>query len=95
MRKGKTQKRIRRPDHVLSVKQGSTIITYDTEADAAYFRVKKGAVARTVKMQDWLLADLDKSGALLGVEMLFVSVHMPRKSFIQNIQGIVPVAVAA
>jgi len=86
MHKRKSQKRISRPNHVLSIRHGKTLVTYDKEADAAYFRVREGAVARTVKMQEWLLADLDKSGALLGVEMLFVSSHVPRKSIGQSIR---------
>ncbi len=86
MYKRKNQKRIPRPDHVLSVKHGKTLVTYDKEADAAYFRVREGAVARTLKMQEWLLADIDKSGALLGVEMLFVSTHVPRKNIGQSIR---------
>lgn len=86
MRKRKNQKRIPHLDHVLSVKHGETLVTYDKEADAAYFRVREGTVARTVKMQEWLLADLDKSGALLGVEMLFVSSHLPRRSIGQSIR---------
>lgn len=83
MRK-KTQKRIPRPDHVLSVKSGAVTMTYDKEADAAYFKIKKGTVARTVKLQDWLLTDVDKDGALLGIEMLFVSLHLPKRSIVST-----------
>lgn len=86
MHKRKIQKRIPRPDHVLSVKHGDTLVTYDKEADAAYFRVREGTVARTMKMQEWLLADLDKNGALLGIEMLFVSSHVPSRSISQSIR---------
>ncbi len=92
MHKRKIQKRIHRPNHVLSVKHGETIVTYDKEADAAYFRVREGEVARTVKMQEWLLADLDKSGSLLGVEMLFVSSHLPRNGAKKTILTGVPVS---
>lgn len=80
MRK-KAPKRIPRPDHVLSIKQGGIVATYDAEADAAYFRLKKGSVSRTVKLQDWLLVDIDKKGGLLGVEMLFVSHRIPKGPF--------------
>ena len=54
---------------------------YDSEVDTAYFylkKIKKGEVVRTIKLQPWLLADLDKKGALLGIEMLFVSNQLPR-----------------
>ena len=60
--------------------------TYDKEADAAYFRVREGAVARTVKMQEWLLADLHRGGVLRGIEMLFVSSRVPRRSVGQSIR---------
>src|SRR3989344_2065527 len=86
MHKRKDKKRIHRLNRVLSLRHGKTLVTYDKEADAAYFRVREGAVARTVKMQEWLLADLDKSGALLGVEMLFESSHVPRRSVGQSIR---------
>lgn len=88
------QKRISHPDHVFSVKHGDTLITYDNEADAAYFSVKKGKVAKTVKLDDWLLADIDKKGVLLGVEMLFVSLRAPRQSIISTLKtGRIPVVV--
>ena len=58
--------------------RGAALATYDPEADATYFRVRKGKVARTVELQRWLLADLDIKGALLGIEMLFVSRQLPR-----------------
>lgn len=95
MRKITTKKRIPHPNHVLSVKRGNTTITYDKEADAMYFRLKTGKVARTVKMQDWLLADVDHQGVLLGVEMLFVSLNLRRKGIDETIRGAVPVPVSA
>lgn len=93
MRK-KGQKRISRPDHILSIKRGNTVMTYDKEADAAYFSVKKGKVARTVELQNWLLADVDKKGILLGIEMLFVSDRIPKRSIASAFKaGRIPVAV--
>lgn len=91
----KGQKRISRPDHVLSVKRGSTLITYDKEADAAYFLLsKRKKVARTVKLDNWLLADIDKNGVLIGVEMLFVSLRAPRQSIVSSLKmGKIPVVV--
>lgn len=90
----KKQKRIPSPDSVFSVKHRGTLVTYDKEADAAYFSVKKGKVARTVELDDWLLADVDKKGALLGVEMLFVSLRAPRQSIVSTLKmGRIPVTV--
>lgn len=71
---------------------GKTLVTYDPEADAAYFRLRKAKVAKTVKLQDWLLADVDQAGRLLGVEMLFVSDRIPRKNISQALsKGSIPV----
>lgn len=94
MQKRKSKKRIPRPDGVLSLTHGATLVTYDPEADAAYFNVQKGKVARTLKLQDWLLADVNKNGALLGIEMLFVSDRIPRKNIKSTLQaGRIPVAI--
>jgi uncharacterized protein YuzE len=71
---------------------GSTVVTYDPDADAAFFRVRKGTYARSIPLQDWLLADVDKDGRLLGVEMLFVSNRIPRRSIKSTLQaGTIPV----
>ena|SRR3989338_3560602 len=78
MRKKTRQKRTSGHNGVLSLTRGAALVTYDPEADAAYFSVRKGKVARTVELQKWLLADTDTKGALLGVEMLFVSRQLPR-----------------
>jgi uncharacterized protein YuzE len=78
MHKKPKQKRISGHNGILSLTRGAALATYDREADAAYFSVRKGKVARTVELQRWLLADLDTKGALLGVEMLFVSRQLPR-----------------
>ena len=67
------------------------IVTYDKEADAAYFRVRTGKVAKTIKLQKWILADIDKKGVLLGVEMLFVSDQIPKKEIVQTIRAGIPV----
>ena len=87
MCKRKAKKRISRPDHVLSVKRNGTLITYDKEADAAYFSLKRGKVARTVQLDNWLLANMDKKGALLGLEMLFVSLRAPRQSIVSTLKA--------
>lgn len=78
MHKKPKQKRISNHNGLLSLTRGAALATYDQEADAAYFSVRKGKVARTVELQRWLLADLDIKGALLGVEMLFISRQLPR-----------------
>jgi uncharacterized protein YuzE len=70
---------------------GDTFATYDPEADAAYFKVKKAKVARTIQLQNWLLADVDRKGGLIGVEMLFVSKRLHAQHLLRD-WGRVPVA---
>jgi uncharacterized protein YuzE len=82
----KNQKQISNSDSVLSVKTGRTLITYDKEADAAYFSVRKGKVAKTIMLDKWLLADIDKNGGLLGVETLFVSLRAPKQSIVSSLK---------
>ncbi|MFN3420158.1 MAG: DUF2283 domain-containing protein [Armatimonadota bacterium] len=48
-------------------------IEYDPQADAVYFRLKKGRVHETVAIADGVLVDLDERGDPLGIEILFVS----------------------
>ncbi len=74
------------PNSILSVKHEGALITYDKEADAAYFKVKKGRIAKTIKLDEWLLADVDKKGGLLGIEMLFVSLRFPKRSIISSLK---------
>lgn len=85
MRK-KGTKQLSRAHGLLSVKADEALITYDKEADAAYFSVKKGKVARTIKLDEWLLVDVDKKGALLGIEMLFVSLRAPKYSILSSLK---------
>ena len=79
-------KRVSRSNGLFSIKKDGTLISYDKAADAAYFSVKKGKVAKTIKLDDWLLADIDKKGILLGVEMLFVSLRAPRQSIVSTLK---------
>ena len=69
--------------------------TYDKEADAMYIRVKKGKVHKTLKVSDMVLVDVDKKGQALGLELLFVSSQMPRKSISQTIRTGIPVSASA
>lgn len=49
-------------------------ITYDKQADAMYIYLqKKKRVARTVELANLLLADLDKKGKVIGVEIIGAS----------------------
>ncbi|MDO8552975.1 MAG: DUF2283 domain-containing protein [bacterium] len=66
--------------------------TYDKEADAMNIRVKNGKVYKTLEISDSILVDVDKKGRALGVEILFVSSQMPRKSINKTIRSGIPVS---
>ena len=51
-------------------------INYDKIADAVYFSLTKGKVASTVEMDDRLIVDLDKTGNIIGIELLDASTQM-------------------
>jgi len=54
-------------------------ITYDKQADAMYIYFQKGKKpARTVELADLLIADLDRSGRIIGVEILDASRQMKK-----------------
>ena len=48
-------------------------ITYDKEVDALYIYFKKGKINKTMEIGDYFFADLDKSGNILGMEVLNAS----------------------
>lgn len=49
-------------------------ITYDKKADAMYIYFQKGKkIARTVELANLLIADLDRKGNVIGVEVLAAS----------------------
>ena len=49
-------------------------ISYDKIADALYFYFQKGKkIARTVELADLLIADLDRKGKVIGLEVLCAS----------------------
>lgn len=54
-------------------------IQYDKTADAMYIYFKKGKVAQTKKISNRVLLDLDKEGNVLGMELLVVSLQIPKR----------------
>lgn len=65
-------------------------IQYDNVADAMYIYLKKGKVAKTAKMAGRLLVDLDRSGRVMGIEILNASTQMAKKQ-ISNIEIGMPI----
>jgi uncharacterized protein YuzE len=53
-------------------------ITYDKKTDCKYIafqKRKRGIVARTEQLADWLMVDYAKDGSVYGVEILDASTH--------------------
>ena len=68
--------------------------TYDKVADAMYIRLQNGKVHKTRHISEWMLADEDKKGHILCIEILFVSSQMSKKSIASTVKaGKIPVAV--
>ena len=55
-------------------------VSFDEKADALYIQFRKGRVAKTRKIQDGILVDVDESGRLFGIEVLDVSERIPAES---------------
>ena len=55
-------------------------ISFDEEADALYIQFQEGSVARTRKMQNGILIDVDDAGRLFGIEILDVSERIPAEA---------------
>ncbi|MDP2672651.1 MAG: DUF2283 domain-containing protein [Nanoarchaeota archaeon] len=52
-------------------------IRYDSDADAVYIKLRDIEIAETKKVDDYTILDYDKSGNLIGIELLFVSEQNP------------------
>ncbi len=45
-------------------------INYDKIADAMYVTLRGGKIAKSVELEDRLIADIDRKGNILGIEIL-------------------------
>jgi len=71
-------------------------IQYDKIADALYMRIREGVVEKTIPVDERILADVDKDGNTLGIEMLEVSRQFPDhgpESFSEQLLHGIPVRV--
>ena len=59
-------------------------LEYDREADAVYIRIKDADIATTREQEENVIVDIDASGKLVGIELLFVSDYL-RPEEIQNL----------
>lgn len=48
-------------------------ITYDTKADAMYIRFRDGKFDRNKEIEEGIIVDFAKDGAVLGIEILEMS----------------------
>lgn len=60
-------------------------ITFDRDADAMYLKLIDGEFASNKVIDRNTILDLDKSGNVLGIELLSVSKRLGKK-FLSNIQ---------
>jgi len=58
-------------------------VNYDIVADAVYFKLGEGRVAKTIKMEDRFLMDVDGSGNVLGIEILDAS---SQQNLVENLK---------
>lgn len=68
-------------------------INYDKIADAMYFSMKKGKVAKTLEMNERLIVDVDKKGNILGIEMLDASNQFPKKDLAKSVISGIPIEI--
>ncbi|KHO54339.1 MAG: hypothetical protein QT10_C0017G0034 [archaeon GW2011_AR19] len=52
-------------------------ISYDSEADAIYIKLRDEEIAETKKVDDYTILDYNEEGHLVGIELLFISEQNP------------------
>ncbi len=57
-------------------------ISFDEKADALYIQFQEGSVAKTHKLQDGILIDIDDAGGIFGIEILDVSERIPAEALV-------------
>jgi len=55
-------------------------VTYDPDADAMYVKLTEEKFSKTKIIDNNTILDLDKNGNVIGIELLFVSKHLPKES---------------
>lgn len=59
-------------------------VTYDSDADAMYIKFTNEKFAKTKIIDKNTILNLDENGNVIGIELLFVSKHMP-KNFLSQV----------
>ena len=65
-------------------------ITYDKVADALYIYFKKGKVSKSKEINNNMIADFDKKGGVVGLEVLFVSSWLKTKNIEKDFKKGIP-----
>lgn len=68
-------------------------IKYDKYIDAVYFAIKKAKVFKTIELKDNMTVDLDKTGKIVGIEILNYSEYQSPKSLKNNVKSGIPFSV--
>ena len=55
-------------------------INYDQQADAMYIRFSEAKYHQSDEVKEGIILDFDKSGKIIGMEVLDVSERLPQKS---------------
>lgn len=59
-------------------------VTYDADADAMYIKLTEEKFSKNKLIDENTILDLDKDGNVIGIELLFVSKHLP-KNFLSKV----------
>ncbi len=51
-------------------------LSFDRQADAAYIKISGKEISKTIPLSDYCNVDIDKQGAIVGIELLFISEYM-------------------
>ena len=55
-------------------------ITFDPKADALYIQFRSGRVAKTRRLADGVMVDVDRRGRVFGIEILDASFRLSRQA---------------
>ena len=59
-------------------------VTYDADADAMYIKLTNEKFSKNKIIDKNTILNLDKDGKVIGLELLFVSKHLP-KNFLSSV----------
>jgi uncharacterized protein YuzE len=68
---------------------------YDTIADAAYLKVNKGKVKKTVEMKNGVVVDLGEKGNIIGIEILNFSAQQSIKTLQESAKEGMPINITS